>query len=170
MQLKSPVKIGTLSEHRHSQSCRSWEAAIGWLLGRRHKLGSFSVQFGPVTQSCLTLCNPMDCSMPGLPIIHHLLELAQAHVHQIGDAIQPSHPLSSPSPPAFSLSQHQGLFQWVSSSHQVAKVSFSMLLQILWLFMSHTLVLDKMYLAWVSTKKDVSIQKRSGLISPRGKR
>ena len=64
----------------------------------------------------------MDCSMPGLPVHHQLPEFTQPHVHWIGDAIQPSHPLSSPSPPAFNLSQHQGLFQWVSSSHQVVKV------------------------------------------------
>ena len=64
-----------------------------------------------VTQSCLILCNPMDCSMPGFPVHHQLLELAQTHVHQIGDAIQPSHPLSSPFPPALNLSQHQGLFK-----------------------------------------------------------
>ena len=69
-----------------------------------------------------TLCNPVDCSMPGFSVLHHLLELAQTPVHWIGDAIQPSHPLSSPSPPALSLPQHQGIFQWVSSSHQVAKV------------------------------------------------
>ena len=81
-----------------------------------------SVQFSSVTQSCLTLCNPMDCSMPGLLVHHQLPELAQTHVHWVGDALQPSHPLSSPSPPAFNLSQHQGLFQWVSSSHLVAKV------------------------------------------------
>ena len=68
----------------------------------------------------------MDCSMPGFPVYHHLLELAQTHVHWVGDAIQPSHSLSSPSPPALSLSQHQGLLQWVSSLHQVAKYwSFS---------------------------------------------
>ena len=79
------------------------------------------VQFSSVAQSCPTLCNPKDCSTPGLPVHHHLLELAQAHVHWVGDAIQPSHPLSSPSPPAFNLSQHQGLFQWVSSSQQVAQ-------------------------------------------------
>ena len=76
--------------------------------------------FGSVTQSCPTLCNPMDCSTPGFPVHHQLLELAQTH--RVGDAIQPSHPLSSPSPPTFNLSQQQGLFQWVSSSHQVAKV------------------------------------------------
>ena len=63
-----------------------------------------------VTQSCLTLCNPMDCSTPGLPVLHHLLELAQTQVHRVGDAIQPSCPLSSPSPPVFNLSQHQSLF------------------------------------------------------------
>ena len=63
----------------------------------------------------------MDCSMPGFPVLHHLMELAQTHVHWVSDAIQPSHPLSSPSLPAFNLSQHQSLFQWVSSSHQVTK-------------------------------------------------
>ena len=68
------------------------------------------------------LCDSMDCSMPGLPVHHQLPELAQTHVHLISDAIQPSHPLSSPSPPVFNLSQHLGLFQWVSSLHQVAKV------------------------------------------------
>ena len=75
-----------------------------------------------VTHSCLTLCDPMDCSMPDFPVHHQLPELTQTHVHRVGDAIQPSHPLSSPSPPTLNLSQHQGLFQWVSSSHQVAKV------------------------------------------------
>ena len=65
---------------------------------------------------------PTDCSMPGFPVLHHLPKFAQIHVHRVGDAIQPSHPLSSPSPPAFSLSPHQGLFQGVSSLHQVAKV------------------------------------------------
>ena len=74
-----------------------------------------------VTQSCPTLHSPMDCSTPGFFVLHHLPELAQTHVHWVGDAIQPSHPLSSPSP-AFTLSQHQGLFQWVSSWQQVAKV------------------------------------------------
>ena len=78
--------------------------------------------FSSVAQSCPTLHDPMDCSVPGFPVHHQLLELAQTHVHRVSDAIQPSHPLPSPSPPAFSLSQHQGLFQGVSSSHQVAKV------------------------------------------------
>ena len=74
-----------------------------------------------VTQSCPTLCDPMDCSMPGFPVCH-LPEFSQTHLHRVGDAIQPSHPLLSLSPPAFNLSQHQGLFQRVSSSHQAAKV------------------------------------------------
>ena len=81
-----------------------------------------SVQFSSVAQSCPTLCNSMDCSMSGLTVHHQLPELTQTHVHWVGEAIQPSHPLLSPSPPTFSLSQHQGLFKWVSSSHQVAKV------------------------------------------------
>ena len=79
-------------------------------------------QFSSVTQSCPTLCDTVDCSMPGFPVHHQLPEFTQTHVHSVGDAIQPSHTLSSPSPPAFNLSQDQGLFQRVSSSHQVAKV------------------------------------------------
>ena len=81
-----------------------------------------SVQFSSVTQSCPTLCDPMHYSMPGLPVHHQLPESTQTHVHHVGDAIQPSYPLSSPSPPAFNLSPHQGLFLWVSSPHQVTKV------------------------------------------------
>ena len=83
---------------------------------------SFSVQFSSVSQSCLTLCNPMNHNTPGLPVHHQLLEFTQTHVHWVGDAIQPSHPLSSPSPSAPSPSQHKGLFQWVNSSHEVARV------------------------------------------------
>ena len=79
-------------------------------------------QFSSVTQSCLTLGDPMNGSTPGLPVHHQLPEFTQTHVHQVSDAIQPSHPLSSPSPPAPNPSQHQGLFQWVNSSHEVAKV------------------------------------------------
>ena len=75
-----------------------------------------------VSKLRLTLCNPIDCSTPGFPILHHLLEFAQIHVHWVGDTIQPSHPLSSLSPPAPNRSQHQSLFQWVNSSHEVAKV------------------------------------------------
>ena len=79
-------------------------------------------QFSSAAQSRLTLYDPVDCSIPGFSVHHHLPELAHTHVHRIGDAIKPSHPLSSPSPPAFSLPQHQGLSQGVSSLHQVAKV------------------------------------------------
>ena len=75
-----------------------------------------------VTQLCLTLCNSMDCSTPGFPILHYFLEFAQTYVRWVNDAIQPSHPLSSPSSPAVNISQYQGLFQWVEFSHQVAKV------------------------------------------------
>ena len=93
--------------------------------GFKHRSSSF---YGPyccccsVANACPTLCDPIDCSTPGFPVPHYLPEFAQTPVHRVGDAIQPSHPLSSPSPPAFNLSQHQGIFQWVSSLHQVAKV------------------------------------------------
>ena len=81
-----------------------------------------SVQFSSATQSCPTLWDPMNHSTPGLPVHHQLPEFTQTHVHRVSDAIQPSHPLSSPSPPAPNPSQYQSLFQWVSSSHEVAKV------------------------------------------------
>ena len=81
-----------------------------------------SVQFSSVTQSCPTLCDPMNLSTPGLPVHHQPLEFTQTQVHRVSDAIQPSHPLSSPSPPASNPSQHHSLFQWVNSSHQVSKV------------------------------------------------
>ena len=80
------------------------------------------VQFSSVTQSCPTLCDPMNHSTPGLPAHYQLPEFTQTHVHQVSDAIQPSHPLSSPSPPAYNPSQHQSLFQWVNSLHEVPKV------------------------------------------------
>ena len=79
-------------------------------------------QFSSVAQACLTLCDPVACSTPVFSVHHQPLELAQTHVHQVSDAIQSSHPLSSPSPSAFNLSQHQSLYQWVSSLHQVVKV------------------------------------------------
>ena len=95
---------------------------------RERKMGTMEAmeenlnQFSSVAQSCPTLCHPMNCSMPGLPVHHQLPEFTQTHVHWVGDAIQPSHPLLSPSPPAPNPSQHQGLFQWVNCLHQVAKV------------------------------------------------
>ena len=84
--------------------------------------GFLWLQFSSVTQSCPTLCDPMNCSMPGLSVHLQLPESTQTHVHCVGDAIQPFHPLSSPSPPALNLSQHQGLSKWASSLHQVAKL------------------------------------------------
>ena len=85
-----------------------------------------SVQFSSVAQLCPTLCNPMNCSTPGLPVHHQLPDFTQTHVHWVSDAIKPSHPLSSPSPPAPNPSQHQSLFQWVSSSGRWPKYwSFS---------------------------------------------
>ena len=80
------------------------------------------ILYSLVAQSCPTLCDPMDCSMPGFPVHHQLPELTQTHVHCVSDAIQPSHPPSSLSPPTFNISQHRDLYQWVSSLHQVAKI------------------------------------------------
>ena len=90
-----------------------------WL---QRKDAILSDQIRAVAQSCLTLCDPMNLSTPGLPVHHQLPEFTQTHVHRVSDAIQPSYPLSSPSPPAPNPSQHQSLFQWVSSLHEVAKV------------------------------------------------
>ena len=95
-----------------------WGTKTKIVLSLDYKVGS--VQFSSIAQSCPTLCDPMDCSTPGLPVYHQLPEFTQIHVHWVSDAIQPSHPLSSPSPPTFNFSQHQGLFRWISSLHQEA--------------------------------------------------
>ena len=87
-----------------------------WFFFKKIGVFFYLCEFSSVAQSCPTLCNPMDSSTPGFPVHYQLPELAQTHVHWIGDTIQPPHPLSSPSPPALNLSQHQGLFQWVGSS------------------------------------------------------
>ena len=112
-----------LEHHDAIWEARVIESLVNWLhvsLPIEDKRSS--VQFSSVAQSCLTLCDPMNCSTPGLPVHHQLLEFTQTHLHQVGDVIQPSHPLSSPSPPAPNPSQHQGLFQWVNSSREAAKV------------------------------------------------
>ena len=109
---------GLHTVHRVAKIRQDWR---DWA-GTYARMYCKSVQFSSVAQSCLTLCDPMNCSTPGLLVHHQLPESTQTHVHRVNDAIQPSHPLSSPSPPALNLSQHQGLFQWVSSSYQVAKV------------------------------------------------
>ena len=93
-----------------------------------------SVHFSSVAQLCLTFCDPVDHSTPGFPSHHQLLELIQFHVHWVGDVIQPSHSLSSPSPPAFTLSHHQGLYQWVRSLHKVAKLLELQLQHQSWIF------------------------------------
>ena len=97
-------------------------AAIMYSLGIRPFSTYFHLQFSSVAQSSPTLCDPMNRSTPGLPVHHQLPEFTQTHVHWVSDTIQPSHPLSSPSPPAPNPSQHQSLFQWVNSSHEVAQV------------------------------------------------
>ena len=106
---KATLRVSVLG---HTGPCYLKHPQVIWAL----------LQYSSVAQSCLTLCYPMNCSMPGLPVHHQLPEFTQTHVHQVSDAIQTSHPLSSPFSPAPNLSQHQGLFQWVSSSHEVAKV------------------------------------------------
>ena len=105
----------------------NWYSHYGRQYGdslKKKKLGVKppSVQFSSVAQLCPTLCDPMSCSTPGLPVHHQLPEFTQIHVHRVSDAIHPSHPLSSPSLAAPNPSQHQNLFQWVNSSHEVAKV------------------------------------------------
>ena len=101
-------------------SCTAGRFFTAWASREVLRLLPFSS--GSVAQSCPTLWDPMNRSTPGLPVHHQTLEFTQTHARRVGDAIQPSHPLSSPSPPALNLSQHQGIFQGVSSSHQVAKV------------------------------------------------
>ena len=111
--LPTPVSSGFLHlvhSHPKPHAHKYFQLIVGWI-----------IQFSSATQSCPTLCDPIDCSTPGLPVHHQLLEFTQTHAHWVSDAIQPSHPLLSPSP-AFNLFQHQGLFKWVSSSHQVTKV------------------------------------------------
>ena len=89
----------------------TYSSILAWEIPWTEEPGRLQSQFSLVTQSCLTLCDPMDCSTPGFPVHHQLPELAQTHVHRVGVAIQLSHPLLSPSPPAFNLPQHQGLLQ-----------------------------------------------------------
>ena len=124
-----------MSPGRHSQallkfSCGQKNFLCGWMQPRGSQFESFDTKplnlvgssCCSVAQSCPTLCDPVDCSTPGFPVLYHLLALTQTLVYRVSDAIQPSHPLSSPSP-AFNLSQRQGLFQGVSSSHQMASAS-----------------------------------------------
>ena len=123
LQLEGTSPQARAASHPAWGQAPSSEANIQRLVDARHGPLQFSsVQFSSVAQSCPTLCNPMDCSTPGLPVHHQLPKFTQTHIHWVSDAIQPSHPLSSSSPPALNLSQHQDLFKWVSSLHLVAKL------------------------------------------------
>ena len=106
---------------KHFVYCRFWANAANLIFFYQNCFKSFH-QFSSVAQLCSTHCDPMNSSTPVLPVHHQLPEFTQTHIHRVSDAIQPSHPLSSPSPPALNPSQHQSLFQWVNSSHEVAKV------------------------------------------------
>ena len=127
---KSQPWLKHLSMHHAEQVHKLWFAKPFY--GLWHLIGevqhgdplilTLRFQFSSVAQSCPTLCDPMNCSTPGLPVHHELPEFTQTHSHRVGDAIQPSHPLSSPFPPAPYVSQNQSLFQWVNSSHEGAKV------------------------------------------------
>ena len=134
------VRMAAIKKSANNKCCREWGEKktllhcwwewklvqplwrTVWRCLKKLQIELPSVQFSSVAQSCPTLCNPMNCSTPGLPVHHQLLEFTQTHVHWVGDAIQPFHPLSSPSPPAPNPSQHQSLFQSGNSSHEVAKV------------------------------------------------
>ena len=126
MEFRKMVTMTLYAKQQKRHRCK--EQTFG-LCGRRQgwddlreQHWNMYIRFSSVTQSCLTLCDPLGRSVPGLPVHHQLSESTQTHVHWASDAIQSSHFLSSPSPPAFNLSQHQDLFKWVSSSHQVAKI------------------------------------------------
>jgi len=138
---ESAQNRGTHRSRGITQGCTGVCSAVSWALLNfgaawvSYKMASGNIerpggrgsrsrisQFSSVAQSCLTFCDPVNHSPPGLPVHHHLPEFTQTHLHRVGDAIQPSHPLSSPFPPDPNPSQHQTLFQWVNSSHEVAKV------------------------------------------------
>ena len=112
--------VASVSLHLRGRNPR-WitPSTWAWMLSL---ISPFGLQFRSLAQSCPTLGNLMNRSMPGLPVHHQLPEFTQTHVHRVSDAIQPSHPLSSAFPPAVNLSQHQGLFKWINGSHEVAKV------------------------------------------------
>ena len=131
-----------------------------------------SNQFSSVAQSCPTLCHSMDFSTAGFPVHYQLLELAQTHAHQVSDATQQSHPLSSPSPPASNISHHQGLFQWVSSPHQVAKVlefqhqhqSFQWILRTDWVLLGLTGLISLQFKQYTYLNKNYLLLKMLTII------
>ena len=113
---------GYLESFSNLLSLVLWSLHFMLICALKVEISHVGISVSSVAQSCRTLCNPMDCSTPDLPVHHQLPEFTQTHVHWLSDAIQPCHSLSSPSSPTFNLSQHLGLFKWVSSLHQVAKV------------------------------------------------
>ena len=128
-ELNFPLKVNILGENESLnlkiKVRQNLNLSLPWnktIIDENHLVQFSSVQFSSVAQSCLTLCDPMNHSTPGLPVHHQFPEFTQTHVHRVHDAIQPSHPLSFLFPPAVNPSQHQSLFQWVSASHEVAKV------------------------------------------------
>ena len=144
------TKIVTDIENQVTVTRKGVRERINWEAGIEIYTLS-SVQFSSVSQSCPILCNPMNRSTPGLPVHHQLPEFTQTQAHRVGDAIQSSHPLSSPSPPAPNPSQHQGLFEWVNCLHQVAKVLEFQLQHVKWASLVAQLVknLPAMQEAWV---------------------
>ena len=116
------VRLCSLSSFQNNLPSIAFPKMKSVFLTEQFSVFQNQFQFSSAAQLCLTLCDPMDRSTSGLSVHHQLPEFTQTHAHRVGDAIQPSHPLSSPSPPAPNLSQHQGLFQWVNPSHEVAKV------------------------------------------------
>ena len=132
MQTKNKKKEQTKSEATFTLwKLKSLSILIYFCFFWRYLISQGSVQFSSVTQSCPTLCNPMNCSTPGLSVHYQLPESTQTHVHQVSDAIQPSHPLSSSSPPAPNPSQHQSLFQWVNSASGGQSIGISALASVL---------------------------------------
>ena len=120
--LSLALKWGLISLSYLPQTSKCFQRSSCFHFSQWHHNNNFFFLFSSVPQSCPALCDPMNCSMPGLPVHHKLPEPTQTHVHWVDDATQPFHPLLSPSPHALNLSQNQGLFKWVSSSHQVAKI------------------------------------------------
>ena len=113
--------VSSFKKGQRRKRLNSWQWS-SYLNNLNNKSIKYTVQFSSVAQSCPTPCDPMSRSTPGLTVHHQLLEFTQTHVHRVRDVIQPSHPLSSPSPPAPNPSQHEGLFQWVNSLHEVTEV------------------------------------------------
>ena len=118
----SPIRLPSTYQLQVQLSLVPWQKGFKHQVFTTSSLSSINLLFSSVAQSCPTLCDPMNRSTPGLPVHHQLLKFTQTH-HRVSDAIQPSHPLPSPSPPAPNPSQHQSLFQWVNSSHEVASVA-----------------------------------------------